>query len=152
MMQMWKHDYRDIVAGGFFVLCGLSAAIYAALHYKLGDFSAMGPGMFPTLAGIMVALFGFGILVPAVFTVGEKPHVDLRSAAAVLAGVAAFAAAAAPFGLVPATFLLTGISMLADDRASLRAVLVLAAILSALAFTIFSWGLGVQLVAWRWPL
>lgn len=148
---MWKRDYRDIVTGVFFLLCGLSAAIYAAVNYRLGDFSAMGPGMFPALAGLAVALFGIGILVPALFTAGEKPQVDLRSAAAVLAGVGAFAGTAVPFGLVPAAFLLTGISMLADNRASLRSVLVLATILSVLAYAIFSWGLGIQLYAWSWP-
>ena len=148
---MWKHDYRDIVTGTFFVLCGASAAAYAALHYDLGSFRAMGPGMFPTLAGTVVAIFGLGILVPALFTAGEKPDFDLRSAVAVLAAVAAFAATAEPFGLVPATFLRTGISVLADGRATIWSVLVLSAILIFLSYAIFYWGLGIQLYAWRWP-
>lgn len=148
---MWKHDYRDIVTGAFFLLCGASAAAYAALHYDLGSFRAMGPGMFPTLAAVTVALFGLGILVPALFTAGEKPDFDLRSAVTVLAAVAVFAGTAEPFGLVPATFLLTGISMLADGRASIRSVLILSAVLSVLTYAIFSWGLGIQLYVWRWP-
>jgi hypothetical protein len=148
---MWKRDYRDIVTGAFFLLLGGFAAIYATYTYRLGSFGTMGPGMFPAIVGTIVALLGAGILIPALFEAGPKPEFDLRSALTVLAGVAAFAAFAAPLGLVPATFLLTSLSMLADSRVSIRTAIVLSVTLSVLAYAIFTWGLGIPLPAWHWP-
>lgn len=148
---MWKRDYRDIVAGAFFLLCGSSAAIYSSLSYRMGTFGSMGPGMFPALVGMAVAVFGASIMIPALFREGHLPQVDLRAAVAVLASTAAFATTAASFGLIAATFLLTGISMLASGRINPLAVLVLSSILSVAGYGIFSWGLGIPLQAWRWP-
>lgn len=148
---MWKRDYRDIATGGFFLFVGGAAALYAMTHYAMGSLRNIGPGMFPTGAGIVVAALGLAILAPALGRAGQRPVVEFDVAAAVLASVAAFAVALPPFGLVPATVALVVVSRLADRRARPWGTLALAAGLSALAWGVFVLALGVPLTAFRWP-
>ena len=148
---MWKRNYRDAAAGSFFLICGASAAVYSGVTYRLGTFSAMGPGMFPLLGGLAVALLGLAIAIPALLVPGGKPEFDARAAAAVIGATALFAATAASFGLVLATFLLTAVSMLGSGRPRPLPMLVLASILSAVAYATFNLGLGIPLRAWNWP-
>jgi hypothetical protein len=148
---MWKRDYRDIAAGGFFLVVGGAAALYAMTHYAMGSLRNIGPGMFPTGAGIVVAVLGLAILAPALSRAGQRPVVEFDVAAAVLASVAAFAVALPLFGLVPATLVLVVVSRLADRRARPGGTLALAAGLSALAWGVFVLALGVPLTAFRWP-
>ena len=148
---MGRRDNRDLATGAVFILTGLGAAIWAATHLQLGSFARIGPGMFPVCVGIALAVFGAAILLPALRRAGELPAADLRPAAAVLAAVAVFAATVRLFGLVPASVGLTFVALLADGRPRPIPALVLAAILSFLAWAIFVRGLGVQLDAVRWP-
>ncbi len=148
---MWRRDYRDIAAGGFFVVVGLAAAVYAATHYAMGSLRNIGPGAFPAGAGVALAVFGLATLVPALGRAGVRPTVEWDVAAAVLASVAAFALVLPGFGLVPATVALVVVSRLADRRARPVGTLVLALGLGLLAWAVFVLALGVPLAAFRWP-
>ena len=148
---MWRRDYRDIAAGGFFVAVGLAAAAHAMTHYAMGSLRNIGPGMFPTGAGVVLAALGVAMLVPALGRAGVRPTVEAGVAVAVLASVAAFALVLPAFGLVPATVALVVVSRLADRRARPLGTLALAAGLSLLAWAIFVLALGVPLDALRWP-
>jgi hypothetical protein len=148
---MWGRDWRDIAAGGFFLVLGLAAALHAATSYRMGTLRAIGPGMFPTCIGAAMAAFGLMILVPALGRAGVRPKWEPRIAAAVLASVAAFSAVLPAFGLVPATFALTFVARLAEARRRPFGTLVLAAALSLLAWAVFVAALGVPLAGFRWP-
>jgi hypothetical protein len=148
---MWRHDYRDIVAGGFFLVLGLAAALHAAASYKLGTLRSIGPGMFPTCIGVAMAVFGLMILIPAFGRAGIRPKWEPGIAAAVLASVAAFSAVLPAFGLVPATFALTFVARLAEPRLRPGGTLALATALSLLTWAVFVAALGVPLPPFRWP-
>lgn len=149
---MLARDYRDIVGGAALILFGGFAALHAIFFMRMGTFSQMGPGMFPAGVGCIIALLGAAILLPALFRRGVAADIDLRSGAAVIAGMLAFATMVAPFGIVPAVLALTLIASRADSKLSPLGTLVVAATLSAGAALIFRVGLGVPvaIVAWPW--
>jgi hypothetical protein len=142
---MQARDYRDIAAGGALCAAGVFAGWHAASSYNLGTIGYMGPGMFPAGVGFILAGLGLMILVPALFRTGAPPQVDWRAAAAVLASIAAFAAVARFFGLIPAAVALTILAVLADGRLGVFRTLLLALGLSLLAYLVFILGLGVPL-------
>lgn len=148
---MRERDHRDIAAGGFLVAVGLGAALYAATHYGMGSLRNIGPGAFPTGAGLVLAALGLAMLVPALGRAGVRGPVEGGVAAAVLASVAAFALVLPRFGLVPATVALVVVARLAARPARPAGTLALAAGLSVLAWAVFVVALGVPLAAFRWP-
>lgn len=61
----------DFEAGLFFALFGcLTAAL--SLQYPLGTVAAMGPGMFPLILGIVLAIIGLAILAKSLLVKGEE--------------------------------------------------------------------------------
>lgn len=148
---MWRRDYRDIVAGGFFLVIGLGAALHAASHHAMGTLRNIGPGLFPAGAGLVLAALGLAMIVPAIARAGVRPTVEPGVAAAVLASVSAFALILPAFGLVPATLALTVVARLAERRPRPVGTLVLAVALAVLAWAVFVAALGVRLPAVRWP-
>ena len=69
---------------------------------------------------------------------------------AILAGGLAFTYLVEPLGLVPATVALVGFAALAERHVRPLRTAILAVALSALAVTVFSWGLGIPVPAFRW--
>lgn len=144
-------DYRDIIAGALLIVLGLFAGFYATANYNLGTLRHMGPGMFPSWLGFMLAGLGFFVLVPALFRAGTLPKPDIRQFIAVLAGTLIFALTINVLGMVPAIFLLTIASVLADDKLGVVGTLVLCVVLSVLAVLIFRVGLEIPLYPFIWP-
>ncbi len=148
---MHSKDIGDIAAGLTLFALGLAAAIYCATHYDLGTLNYMGPGMFPTGSAAVLAFFGILITVPAFTRAAPLPSINLRPALAIIAGVAGFALTISDFGLVPATILLTAITVLADRRLGIIGTLMLAAGLSLLGWLIFIFALDIPVPAFAWP-
>ena len=69
--KVLDRDYRDIVAGLGLTLFGVAAALYALSKYSMGTVSRMGPGMMPVSLGVILATFGLGIAIPALFRKGD---------------------------------------------------------------------------------
>jgi hypothetical protein len=132
-------------------ILGCGAAIYCAMNYPLGEFNNLGPGMFPTGAGLALAIFGLAIAIPAFFRGGPAAEINLRAALAVLVAIGVFAATANTFGLAPAAMLAVLVSILGDTRLRVVGAIVLAVALSVVATLIFVVGLGVALPIYRWP-
>jgi len=146
-----SRDYRDLIAGALLVALGIASAWYAGTHYRLGEVSRMGPGMFPAALGVLMAILGFFIALPAWFRRGTLPKPDIRPTLLVLASVLAFALLVEWAGMVPAIFVLTGLAVLADNKLGVRATLVLASVLALSTWLIFRVGLGIQLQPFVWP-
>lgn len=146
-----KHlDLRDFIGGSLLTGVGLVIALYAGIHYELGQASRMGPGYFPVALGAILAVLG---VVIALMSLKKSPHVllpppfRLRPLLAILASILAFAAVVTKFGLVPATLLLVAIASRAESDAPWGRTLVLGLALSMLAWLIFVFGLQMQLPA-----
>lgn len=144
-------EYKDIIGGGLLILIGGFAAIHAVMTLRLGTIWQMGPGMFPTAVGVMIALFGVGILIAGMLRTGEKVEVDLRSLLMIALSVLAFAVLIKPFGLVPAIVALIFVSARADGKLSFRSTAMLAGGLSLMAVLIFQIGLRMPLSPFSWP-
>lgn len=145
-------DSRDILGGLLLIGIGGYVAAHAALSYDLGTVLRMGPGMFPTTLGVLLAGLGVLILVPALFRAGPAlPRVKLRATVAIVLGLAAFALTIRWLGIVPAIFAQTIIVSFADNRLGLAGALALAAGLSIAAVLIFPLALGLPIPILRWP-
>lgn len=149
---MRTRDYRDIVGGAALIGVGAFVAIHAFTSYRLGTVTNMGPGLFPTALGCLLAALGVIVLVPALFRSGDLPQIDFRPLVTILVSIFTFAVMVRPFGLVPTILVLTLLASLAAGKLSLVGALVLAAGLSILATLIFPVGLGIQvaIIAWPW--
>ena len=148
---MYRRDYRDILGGGLLALLGIFVVLHSSVNYRVGTFGQIGPGMFPLSLGVLLAFVGLVILIPALFRPGGLPVPEWRPAIFVLAAVASFALVTAYLGLGPAIFVLTILSVLADNKLGPGGTFILAAILCIIAIVIFRMGLGIQIPIYRWP-
>ncbi len=133
---------RDFCAGLIFLFFGALAA-YIARDYPMGSAVRMGPGYFPYLLGILLALLGVVVCLKSLVIHGERiESVNLRALLLVLGAVGVFAATIESAGIVIATVLLVGIGAAASPESRLREVVVLIVFLLALAVGVFTYGLG----------
>ena len=144
-------DYRDAVGGALLVAVGAAFAIYSWIHYPLGTVTRMGAGMVPFILGVILAIFGAMTLVASTSHEGTFPEIRVATPLVVLASVVVFAVVVIPFGLLPAAFLATLIAAFADLSFRPLRNLVLAAVLSGVAYLIFSVGLQLPLPIFAWP-
>lgn len=148
---MAARDYRDVVGGGLLVLAGSAFAYHAIANLALGTLRRIGPGMFPAALGVILALFGLAILIPALFRQGAFPDIEPRTPVFVLGGVSAFALTIVPFGLAPAILAVTIVSSLAEPKFRPVSLAVLCAVLCLMAWLTFRVGLGLPFQMIRWP-
>lgn len=148
---MHSRDYKDIIGGAVLIGIGSFAALYAGARYSLGTVTQMGPGMFPTALGGLLIVLGVLILVPAVVRAGEVPTFEVLPFLSVIVGIAGFAMAIEPLGLIPAIVILSIVSTVADPRIGLFQSLLIAAGLALMCSVIFRYGLGISLQLARWP-
>ena len=148
---MYSKDIKDMIGGGVLILLGSSVAIYCMAALDLGTLSQMGPGLFPAALGVILALLGSAVVIPALFRQGERLSVEARPFAFVCAAILAFALTVRVFGLIPSTILLTLIASRADTAFSLRHALILGVVLAAGNALVFHVGLGLQLPLLAWP-
>lgn len=149
---MLSRDYRDIVGGAILIIAGLVFSGYAYVNYDLGTINRMGPGMFPTALGIILAFFGVLQTIPAFFRRGSMPEIRVWTPIFVLSGAAAFAVMIRPFGLLPAILAVVIISSMAELKIRPVSLALLSGSLCLIAWLIFRVGLGLPVPMFRWPL
>jgi putative tricarboxylic transport membrane protein len=139
---------RDFCAGIIFLVVG-AAAIFIAQGYNIGQASRMGPGYFPILAGIMLALLGVATIGRAVIVdQSELPAIALRPVICVLGGVLAFAFLLEPAGLAISALVLVVLSRLGGPQFKIVEVLILFAALVLVSWFIFVFWLGLPINLW----
>lgn len=148
---MLDRDYRDIVAGLGLTVIGVAAALYALSNYKLGTFSRMGPGMMPVSLGIILAVFGLSIAIPALSRRGDVIHLKFRPMIVMSISILSFALMIETLGIVPAVFFTTVIATFSETRVPLGWALVLGAGMTLLTWSIFILGLGLSIPSFDWP-
>lgn len=148
---MLSRDYRDVAGGLLLVALGLWVAWYARAYYEMGTLRRMGPGMFPAAMGLILAGFGLGIAIPALFRKGERVYPEFATAFFVTLGVAAFALLIKPFGLIPAILGVVILSSLAELKIRPLSLAVLCVSLCLIAWLTFRVALGLPLPMARWP-
>ncbi|GAA4337269.1 tripartite tricarboxylate transporter TctB family protein [Variovorax defluvii] len=149
----------DFYSGVMFTVVGGVFAI-GATNYNIGDGARMGPGYFPLMLGILLALLGVFIMFQGlvVETVdGEKigkwawkPLAFVLGAnlafGVLLGGLPSIGLPA--MGMIIAIYALTIISSMAGEHFNLRDVLILATILAVGSYVAFIWALKLQIQVW----
>lgn len=145
-----KHrDLRDIIGGLALATFGLAAAIYAR-DYEFGTLNRMGPGYFPIVLGILLAVLGLFVAIPAFFRSGPPIHVEWKTYALIMASIVVFGAALKTLGLIVATMLAVTVSSLADRQTRWKERILIAVGVAAITYAVFALGLSMVLPVWPW--
>jgi hypothetical protein len=152
MESAWvaRRDWADLIGGVLLVGFGTWFALHSAEAYNIGELRRMGPGFFPLVLGILVAVFGLVLIVPALLRPAPLPVPALRPLITIVGGGLAFAWLIEPTGLVPATVALVCVVVLAETEVRVVRTVILAAALSAMGVGVFTEGLGIPIPAFRW--
>ena len=150
---------KDFVSGLLFMAVG-GAFAYGATKYSIGTAARMGPGYFPLMLGIILALLGAVVAFKAL--VVETPDGDKIGkwawkpltfiiAANLLFGIMIGGLPSIglpPMGLIAGIFALTIVASLAGETFTLKEVLVLSVILSIGSYMAFVVLLNLQFPVW----
>ena len=146
---MHQRDMKDIVGGLGLASLGVFAAVYAQ-RYEFGDLNRMGPGYFPVALGILLALLGLMIALPAFFRPGPPIKVQWKTFALVMLSVVVFAFTLKTLGLILATMLSVVLSTLADNDTRWKSRLMVAVGVAVVTYAVFGLGLRMVLPFWPW--
>jgi hypothetical protein len=150
---------KDFFSGLVFTVVGASFA-YGATSYTIGTGARMGPGYFPLMLGIILALIGAIVLFKAL--VVETPTGDPIGALAwrpltfiivgnllfgvLLGGLPSIKLPA--MGLIVAIYGTTVVVSMAGDKFKLKEALILATVLSIMSYLAFILLLKLQFPVW----
>ncbi len=150
---------QDFFAGLMFLVVGGGFA-WGATTYNVGTGARMGPGYFPLMLGILLAIIGAAIMFKAlvVETVdGDKigkwawKQIFFIIAANLLFGVllAGLPSLGVPaMGLIVAIYGLTFVASLAGNQFHFKEVFILATVLAVGSYVAFIWVLNLQFPVW----
>ncbi len=152
-------NQKDFAAGLMFTIIGI-AFVCGARSYETGETSRMGPGYFPMLLGIILAILGVAITFQSLVmkTIdGEKigswawrPLLYILGANLVfgilLTGLPSIKLPA--MGMIVGIYALTIIASLASGQFKIREVLILATVLALGSFLVFVALLKLQIPVW----
>jgi hypothetical protein len=150
---------KDFFSGLMFTVVGVAFA-WGATTYTVGTGARMGPGYFPLMLGILMALIGLGIMFTGLSvetTDGEKigkwawkQVVFILGAnlafGVLLGGLPSIGVPA--MGMIIAIYALVIISSLAGHEFKLPSVLILATVLAVGSYVAFIWALKLQIQVW----
>ena len=150
---------KDFFAGLLYMVIGIAFA-WGATNYNIGNGARMGPGYFPLLLGVVLAIIGAVVLFqslvvetpdgdpigkwawkPLVFIIAANFLFGILLGGWPLLGIPAM-------GLIIAIFVLTFVAAAAGTEFKFIEVLILAILLAALSWFAFVWGLNLQFQVW----
>ena len=149
----------DFFSGVMFTTVGGAFAI-GATTYTIGNGARMGPGYFPLMLGILLAVLGVIIMFQAMVVettdgdpIGKwawKPLAFVLGAnlafGVLLGGLPSIGVPA--MGMIIAIYALVLISSLAGNEFDLKKVLALATVLAVGSYVAFIWALKLQIQVW----
>ncbi len=139
---------KDFWAGLIFVAIA-AAFILLAQQYRLGDLNRMGPAMFPTLVGALLAALGAIVVLRSFVLDGEAlPRFHARPIGVSLLAIVLFGVALQWLGLVAAIAVLVLVGAYAARDMRPMENLALAAGMILFSVLIFVWLLGLPLPLW----
>ncbi len=148
---------RDFWSGLVFVLLAIAFGVGASNH-PIGNAAAPGPGYFPLLLSLLLALLGLMVLFKSLVIEAEDGGaigaVAWRACAAISLALVIFAAALPRLGLIASVALLVIVASFAAKGGSGRAVLLSAAAVCAVCWLVFgpaSHLLPVSIPVALWP-
>lgn len=143
-------NHRDFWSGIMFLVLGALFTILSQA-YQLGTPARMGPGFFPTMLGVLMALLGAAIVWQSTARStreGRLEPVGWRELFLVLVAVGVFAVALPWLGMVIAIALLIGISAVASHEFSWKETAISIVVLLIMSELVFVKGLELQFPVW----
>ena len=150
---------KDFLAGLMFTIVGIGFA-WGATNYTIGEGARMGPGYFPLMLGILLAILGLVITFTAMVVETEdgdkvggiawKPLVFIIGSNILfgicLGGIPKLGIPA--LGLIVGIYALTFVASLAGEEHRSKEVLVLATVLAVISYLAFIVLLKLQFPVW----
>jgi hypothetical protein len=139
---------KDFWAGLFFVATAV-AFMLLSRQYSMGNMHRMGPALFPTLVGALLA--GLGLIIAARSFAIDGPPVPRFYARPILISLIAislFGVVLAHFGLVAAVAALVAVAAVASTESKPLEVAGLILLLIAFSVGVFAWLLGLPIPLW----
>ena len=154
-------DRKDVAAGLLFAAIGLATVIVAS-DYPLGTMRSIGPGYFPIMIGVLLALLGTGVAFqglsfsgavdparePTAARAEEDDGIAVRPLIMITLAVVAFGITVRPLGLAVATVALVTLASLAGREFRLLNIVLLSVGLIALSWGTFIYLLGLPMTLW----
>ena len=156
---MRNKSQKDFFSRLMFLLVGLAFA-WGAGSYSIGTGARMGPGYFPMVLGVLLAVLGLIVTITAlvVETPGGDPvgSIAWKPLVFIIAGNLVFGASIGglpsiglpPMGLIFGIFALTFVASNAGDEFKFKEVLILAVLLSVFSYAAFIMLLKLQFPVW----
>lgn len=139
---------RDFWSGIFFIAVALGF-VGLSQRYAMGNMHRMGPALFPSLIGALLAVLGFVIALRALAVDGPPvSRFHARPIVVSLIAIALFGLALAHLGLIAAITALVLVGALASQESRLLETVGLAAALIAFSVAVFVWLLGLPIPLW----
>lgn len=153
------HSQRDFAAGLLFSAFGVAFA-WGATTYNVGNGARMGPGYFPLIVGVLIAILG-AVITTRAMTVHTEDGEPIGAIAwrplcfiiganlvfgVLLGGLPSIGLP--PMGLIVAVYALALVASLAGDQFHLKGVLILATILAVGSYLAFVVALNLQFPVW----
>ena len=152
---------KDFFSGLMFMAVGVAFAL-GATTYKVGTAARMGPGYFPLMLGVLLAIIGaviiFNALVVEVEGGDKIGQWAWRPLFYIIAGNLVFGILLAglrgiglpAFGLIVAIYALTFIASMAQAGSKFKTTLILATVLAVGSYLVFVKALALQFPVWPW--
>ena len=150
---------KDFFSGLMFLVVGIAFAI-GANNYTVGTGARMGPGYFPMILGVLMALLGAAICFSGL-TKGPASGDKIgkwawRQVFFILAANFAFGILLVgvpnlhipQFGLIIAIYALVFIASLAGDKFNFKETAILSTVLAVGSYFAFVWALNLQFPVW----
>lgn len=139
---------RDFVSGLMFIVVGIGFAL-GATNYSMGSSAKPGAGYFPLILSVLLAILGAVVLFKSltIETEGGDPigHIAWRPLLVVVVSIAVFGAALPRLGMFITIPLLIVMVSFAGDEFHWKGVIANSVILTAFAWFVFVWGLGLTI-------
>ncbi len=142
---------RDFCSGLMFVATGIGFAI-GATNYSMGSSARPGPGYFPLILSVLLAILGCFVLFKAltIETDDGEPigAIAWRPLLVIVVSIAVFGVALPRLGLVLTVPLLIVMVSFAGDEFKWTGVILNSVILTAFSWFVFVWGLKLTIPMW----
>ncbi|TYP68698.1 tripartite tricarboxylate transporter TctB family protein [Stutzerimonas stutzeri] len=141
-------DPYDLAWGGLLALTGLAVAGYAWASYDMGSLRRMGPGVFPVALGLLLAVLGGLIAIPAMARPVQRQPFAWPETIAVIAALLTFGLLLERLGVLLTTAATVLIASSVAPRPGLGWRLVLTLAVTMLVWLVFVRGLNMSLPVW----
>ena len=149
-MKVDLQNNKDFLAGLLMISVG-AIAFYMALDYPFGSALRMGPGYFPrVLAGILMT-FGLYVMIRGIKS-GEKVEGawGWKALAFITVSLVVFGWLMDRIGMIPSLVIMFFLAALAGHQFKWLEVTILTVLMTAFAWAVFIWGLGLPYRLFWW--